>query len=142
MRSRVTGPFGTSTGSPTNVTIVGPNPLPVTLSGATGLDIKKTYFHDIAAANINATSGSFVALGDGSAIGAAVSKLQMTATEGEPLQFAVGASAGAAVKRWISNQGEGPQNLDIALLSGDKLWVKSLSANAVMAGYITLNLVG
>lgn len=140
MRSRVTGFFGASSGSPSNVTIVGPSPLPVSVQG--GLDVKKAEIHDISATNINASGGAFVALGSGAALGSIIQKLQLSYTAGEPLEFGVGASAGAATRKWVANQGEGPMLLDILLAAADKVWVRSLSLNAVSSGYITTNFLG
>jgi hypothetical protein len=99
-------------------------------------------FHDAASVGINGSAGAWVALGSGAALGAAVKKIQMTQTVGEPLEFGTGANAGAATRKWVSNRGEGPQVFEVDIASGTKLWVRSLTTSAVAAGEITLNCLG
>ena len=112
--------------------------------GASGsaVDVLKAEFHNMTSVNINGSAGAFVAVGSGAAIGFSIQKIQLSYTSGEPLEFGIGASAGAAVRKFIVNQGDGPVALDLVLATTDKLWVKSLSATSVTSGYLTLNLMG
>lgn len=115
--------------------------------GVSGLQVLETRFHDMSSVTINDSAGLFVEIGTpaGAAIASTIQRLQLSYTAGEPLCFRIGANAAAAAanpNKFIINQGEGPTTLDISLLAGDRLWVRSLSATAVNTGYITLNLIG
>ncbi len=131
---------GTEIGSKNalDVNIANASPVPVTQGG----DVLVTEFHNISSVNINGSAGAFVALGSGSALASDIVQIQVSYTAGQPLEFGIGASAGAAVRKFIINQGEGPTTLSVALSSGERLWVRSLSATGVTGGYITMNLIG
>lgn len=106
------------------------------------LDVLETRFHQGSVTNINGSAGAFVALGGGAALSNDIKQIHITTTMGEPLEIGVGASAGAAQRKFIVNRGEGPLVLKINLDSGDELWVRSLTTSGVTSGEIVLNLLG
>lgn len=116
------------------------------VAGVSGIEVRETRIHDASVVNINNNIGAFVEVETAAAIGAfPISRLQVSYTAGEPLQFRLGADAAAAAAAndlFVINQGEGPTTLDVNIPAGSRLWVRSFSATAVDAGYITLNLMG
>lgn len=111
------------------------NPVPVQLQLPV-LDVLQTVFNSNAAANIlNATWLELDTISDD------ISKIQLTFTAGQPLEFGTGVDAMNVTQKFIINQGEGPLTLDCVLASGAKLWVKSLGTD-VSTGFLTMNLIG
>jgi len=117
----------------------------------TGTNVLESRIHDCATVNINDNAGAFVEFGtlspyDAAALLNTVTTIRISANIGEPLAFAKGANAGAAAlaanSLFVSNQGEGPTAFGVALVIGDRIWVRSLSVNPVASGLITLNLAG
>lgn len=117
----------------------------------TGTNVLESRIHDCATTAINANSGAFVEFGtlspyDAAALLNTITTVRISANIGEPLAFAKGANAGAAAlaanSLFVSNQGEGPTAFGVALVVGDRIWVRSLSVNPVASGLITLNLAG
>lgn len=121
---------------------------PLYVSGVSGMRVRETRFHDASAAGINAAAGAFVEVGGATAAAFTntILSVQISYTAGEPLAFRIAASAVAAAAlatdNFIVNQGEGPTVLSVALVATDRLWVRSKSATAVAAGYITMNFMG
>lgn len=141
MRSRVTGPFSATvnfSGGAVNSIESGP--------AGSVLTVQQTEFHSAVSTTINNSSGAFVAFGDGLALVAAISKMQLTSTMSEPLAFRVAASAAAAAglsaDTFVLNQGDGPVLINVSIALAAKIWVRSKSGNAVSAGYLTANLMG
>lgn len=108
--------------------------------------VQQTQMHSIASANINASSGAFVAFGDGTSTPANISQLQLSYTASEPLAFRIAATAllaaSASKDDWVLNQGDGPVNIYKAIPSGSFIWVRSKSSNSVTSGYISANMMG
>lgn len=129
---------GTKVGA--DVNIINPSSAPIVV--LEDLDILETRFHQGSVTNINGSAGAWVALGGGAALANDIKQIHMTTTMGEPLEIGVGASAGAAQRKFIVNRGEGPLVLKINLDSGDELWVRSLTTNGVTSGEIVVNLLG
>lgn len=105
------------------------------------LDVLETRFHQGSVVNINGSAGAWVALGGGAALSNDIKQLQVTSTMGQPLEIGIGASAGAAQRKFILNRGDGPVLVKINLDDGEELWVRSLDA-AVTSGELTINLLG
>jgi len=123
-----------------DVNIINPSSAPIVV--LENLDVLETRFHQGSVTNINGSAGAWIALGGGAALSNAIKKLHITITMGEPLEFGIGASAGAAARKFIVNRGEGPLVLQIDLDSGSELWVRSLTSSGVTSGEIVLNLLG
>lgn len=111
----------------------------VTLSS---LDILETRFHDASVTTVNGSGGVWVALGGGSALTHTIKRITVDNTTSEPLEFGTGATAGAAVRKFVVNRGEGPFQADCSLASGAFLWVRSLSTLSMTTEYIVVNLLG
>jgi len=111
------------------------DPIPVVITLPV-LDVLQTVFNENSANTIDDVT--WLELAD---IVADISKLQLTFTAGQPLEFGVGPNSGSIVQKFIINQGEGPLTLDCVLSTGDKLWVSSLGSD-VTTGFLTMNLIG
>ena len=123
-----------------DVNVINPSSSPIiTLEN---LDVLETRFHQGSVVNINGSAGAWVAFGGGAALASAIKEIHITSTMGEPLEFGIGASAGAAARKLIVNRGEGPLVLKIDLDSGEELWVRSLTTTGVTSGEIVVNLLG
>jgi hypothetical protein len=108
--------------------------------------VVSTKFHDISSVNINANSGAFVEVRAVGALPSDVTRINMSYTAAQPLQFRAAADAAAAAALssdlFVANQGDTIQDMSLQISAGAKLWVRSLSATAVTSGYITMNLLG
>ena len=122
-----------------DVNVINPSSAPIIV--LEDLDVLETRLHEGSVTTINASGGAWVALGGGAALANDIKSLQVTSTMGQPLEIGVGASAGAAQRKFILNRGDGPVSLKINLDSTEELWVRSLDA-AVTSGEITINLLG
>lgn len=108
-------------------------------------NILRRTIHDASAVAIQGSGGSFVAFGDGAAVGVTGKMVVVSSTIGQPLQISAAANAGAAAastKRFYINQGEGPTTFPFQLAAGDLLWIRSLSSTGATGGYVTLNIGG
>ena len=99
-------------------------------------------YHDSAAVGINDNAGAWVNLGGAGALAQAARSIEGTSTIGEPLELGYGPNAGAVTKFYDLNRGDGPFDAQVAIPSGNQLWVRSLSALPVSVGELTLNLLG
>ena len=91
---------------------------------------------------INNNAGAWVEFGGAVALASNILELAISFNVGEPLEIGVGPNAGAVTRVAVSNQGEGPTKLGCTLLSGQFVWIRSLSTTAVTSGYLTMNLLG
>lgn len=109
-----------------------------------GTQTLETRLHDCSVVNINDNAGAFIQIETAAALANAISKMKVSCTFGEPIQIRKGANAAAALAGTdlaLLNQGQ-TADFDVNLSVGDKLWVRSASANPVSTGYLALNLVG
>lgn len=115
-------------------------------SSSSTSNVVGTKYHDMSATSINASGGAFVEVRAAGVLAAAVKKINMAYTAGEPLAFRAAAdptsAAALSSDLFVINQGEDEQSLNVQIAAGLKLFVRSLSANAVSTGYITMNLLG
>lgn len=123
-------------------------PLLVSGVGFAAGSIREARFHDTSVTNINGSAGAFIQVGTGAyaalAVSNVIANIKVNAAFGEPLVFRLGANAGAAAAAadlFLLNMGAAA-DFPAILAPGDRLWVRSLSANAVTSGYLILNLVG
>lgn len=110
-------------------------------------DIITTRHHDCSVTNIPSSAGIAEEIRvdnatTGAALAAAVKKIHASATFGAAIEIMVGASAGAATRKFIMNLGEGPLIIECAIASGQRIYVRNLAASAVSTGILTLNLLG
>lgn len=117
----------------------------ILVSAVSGMQVRATKYHDTASTNINDNAGLFVEVATVGAIGSAVTRLHITTTIGEPLDFRKGANAAAAAanpRLFVVNRGEGPLTLEVTLAATDQIWVRSLTTTNVTSGEIVMNLMG
>lgn len=124
-----------------DVFVANTNSSPVIVEIAT-LTVLETRFHQGSVTNINGSAGAWVAFGGGAALANDTKKILLTSTMGEPLEFGVGASAGAAQRVFVINRGDGPISLELVLDSGDEIWVRSLTTSGVTSGELTMSILG
>lgn len=110
-------------------------------------DIIATRHHDTSVTAINGSAGALVELRQdnasaGAALPAAVKKIHVSCTFGEPIEILSGPNAGAATRKVIANLGEGPLVLEVKMTSGHSVFVRSLSATGVSEGVLTVNFLG
>lgn len=106
------------------------------------LDLKDTKFHDCAVTNIPALSGTPVEIDVAVPVSTPIKELQVTCTFGEPIEILTGTSLLTATRKFILNLGDGPIVMPCKLSVGDHLYVRTLSANAVTSGVLSINLMG
>lgn len=117
------------------------------LGAALADDVVESRHHDCSVLNIPSSATDPVEINIdnstvGAALGSAVKKIHASATFGAPIEILIGATAGAAVRKFVMNLGEGPLVIECSIASGSKLWVRNLNAAAVTSGVLTLNLLG
>jgi hypothetical protein len=120
------------------------NPLFVSAAVSTA-NILGQDFHDAADTNVNDTGGAYVALGGGVTIPAGTDFVQVSSTMGEPIEISFAAdlaSAGASTKKIYLVPGGAPGKLEFIPGSDNKAFIRSLSANSITEGYVTLNFLG
>lgn len=110
-------------------------------------DTLMTRKHDAFILNIPAAGGTPVEIrlddsNVGIALTAAVKAMEFSCTLPEPVEILVGASAGAAVRKFIASAGDSSVTVSCIIASGQHIYLRSLDANAVTAGVLTLNLLG
>lgn len=124
------------------------DPLFVTAVAATLSVVRETRFHDTSSVAINDSAGAFVEIGTGgyaAVIGATpITSIQINCSFGEPVTIRKAASAvaaAAAVDLCILNRGE-QETFGVSILTGERIWVRSLTSVAVSSGILTVNLAG
>lgn len=114
------------------VDVTASSPLPVTLTGASNLDVLATY-------NISYTNLTTSYYQVAASLANNITKIAIYDTSGETIELAVGAPSSEVVKLTI-----GPgcdQVLEVQLNAGDRITVRTLGSNA-SAGSLILNLLG
>jgi hypothetical protein len=118
---------------------------PLYVSAGAGFNLLGQDIHDASSANINDSGGAYVALGAGTTVPAGTDYVQVSSTLGEPvvISFAANlAGAAASVLKIYLVPGGAPGKMDFVPGSSNKAFIKSLSANAITEGYVTLNFIG
>lgn len=110
-------------------------------------DVTDTRHHDCSVTNINGSAGALVEIrrdnaNAGAALAAAVKKIHVSCTFGEPIEILSGANSGSATRRVITNLGEGPLVIECKMTSGHSVFVRSLSTSAITTGVLTINFLG
>lgn len=109
-------------------------------------DLVAQDIHDASAATINGSGGAFVAFGAGITIPAGAKGIQISSNLGEPVQVSLAANSGAASasaqKVYLVPGGSPGAIIPFILGAGNKLFIRSLSANTITSSYITANIVG
>lgn len=110
-------------------------------------DIIATRHHDCSVTNINGSAGALVELRQdnataGTSLPAAVKKIHISCTFGEPIEILSGANSGSATRKAVLNLGEGPLVLECKMTSGHSVFVRSLSTNSITSGVLTVNFLG
>lgn len=120
------------------------NPL-ITSPAATTANLLSRDIHDASTANINASGGAYVAFGTAITIPAGTFKVQISSTMGEPVEISFASAIGtaaASTKKVFIVEGGAPGTLDFIPGANNKIFVKSLSLNAIASGYIAINFMG
>jgi len=120
------------TGAGGKVDITASTPLPVTLSGASNLDVVASY--NISFSNLTISYFQVVA-----STADAIDRIAMYETTGETIQLAIGGSGSEVLKLTI-----GPgcdQIIDVNIPAGSRIAVRTVGSNAT-AGSLILNMVG
>lgn len=120
------------TGAGGKVDVTASSPLPVTLSGASNLDVLATYNIDYTNVTTSYYQVAASAADD-------YSKIAIYDTTGETIELALGGSGSEVVKMTI-----GPgcdQVLEIQIPAGSRIAIRSVGSNAT-AGNLILNLLG
>lgn len=110
-----------------------------------GGSVKESRFHDAAVTNINDSGGAYVEVGGTTVLANTIIGVHVTTTIGEPLQFATTSAANCSSgisTLFKVNRGEGPLVLGVAIPTGNRLCVRSLTSSSVTSGEIVLNLAG
>lgn len=120
------------TGAGGKVDVTASSPLPVTLSGASNLDVLAT--HNISYTNLTTSYYEVSA-----SLANDITKIAIYDTSGETIELAIGPASSEVVKLTI-----GPgcdQVLEVQLSAGDRIAVRTVGSNAT-AGSLILNLLG
>lgn len=121
------------------------NPLFVTGVAGSTFNILGQDIHDASSDNIDVAGGSYVAFGGAVTIPSGTKYVQISSTLGEPVEIAFGADATAAassVKKAYLVEGGAPGKLEFIPATENKVFIRSLSANAIDSGYVTLIFLG
>lgn len=117
------------------------------LTGVNADDVIGTRHHDCSVTQINGSAGALVEIQQdnstaGAALAAAVKKIHLSCTFGEPIEILSGANSGSATRRVVANLGEGPLIIECKMTSGHSVFVRSLSTSAITSGVLTVNFLG
>ena len=103
-------------------------------------------FHNAAVTNINGNAGAYVEVTPSAALPVATKQIQISSNVGESISLAIAIDATAALtstKKFNLVAGGAPGRIDVQdILVTDRIWVRSLSANAINTGDLTLNFLG
>lgn len=127
-------------GSPClNVNVLNTVPVP---TAAANYAYKEHRFMDASVTTINKSSGAWVQVGDTPAdIANTIVEMRVNANLGAALQFGSGPNAGSVTV--IGTTGAGQTTaFGVTLAAGDKIWVKAIQDNDVVAGELLVNLMG
>jgi hypothetical protein len=104
-------------------------------------DVVDQIYH---AASVNNITTSFTEVGGAGngAIPAGTKKIQISSTIGQPLQFGIGANAGAAVAKFNIVAGGGPIEFPVQFVAADILCVLSLGTQPISTGNFVINFLG
>lgn len=96
------------------------------------------------AASTNNITGAFTEVGGAGngTIPAGTKKIQVSSTIGQPLQFGIGANAGAAVAKFNIVAGGGPIEFPVQFATNDILCVLSLGTQPISTGNFVINFLG
>lgn len=96
------------------------------------------------AASVNNITTSFTEVGGvgQGTIPAGTKKIQISSTVGKPLQFGIGANAGAAVAKFNIVAGGGPIEFPVQFASADILCVLNLDSGTISTGNFVVNFLG
>lgn len=98
-------------------------------------------YHAAATNNITTSFTEVGGAGQGT-IPAGTKKIQVSSTVGKPLQFGIGANAGAAVAKFNIVAGGGPIEFPVQFAAADILCVKNLDAGTISTGNFVINFLG
>lgn len=106
-----------------------------------------TRHHDMTLTGLNAAGGALVEMRvdnstTGTGLAAAVKKIHISSTIGEPIEIRTGANSGASTRRAVLNLGDGPLFLECIITSGHGVYLRSMSSNAITEGVLTINFLG
>lgn len=121
------------------------NPLYVTGGTSSSANLLAHDFHDASATQVNDSGGAYVAFGAGITIPAGVQLVQISSTMGEPVEISFAANlgaAGASTKKVYLVPGGAPGKLEFIPETENLAFIRSLSANDITEGYVTMNFVG
>lgn len=125
-----------------NVNVLNTVPVPVAPSN---YSYKERRFQDANVTQINAKSGAWVQIGDTNEASASVAntitEMRVSSNLGAALVFGKGANSGAVTPIGASGAGQS-LSLGVALVAGDKIWVKALQDAAVTSGELLVLLLG
>lgn len=104
-------------------------------------DVLDQIYH---AASVNSITGAFTEVGGAGqgTIPAGTKKIQISSTIGQPLQFGIGATTGAAVAKFNIVAGGGPIEFPIQFSTNDILCVLSLGTQPISTGNFVINFLG
>lgn len=110
-------------------------------------DTLMTRKHDAAVLTIPNKSGTPVEiqvddLTAGLALTSAVKQIEFSCTFPEPVEVLVGATAGSAVRKFIASAGDSTMSVVCIIASGSHIYLRTLDANSITNGVLTLNLLG
>jgi hypothetical protein len=105
-----------------------------------------TRYHDTATTTIPAFASNPVEIRvDSSSTGAVVpftKALQITCTFGSPIGIYVGSAAASATIRCVLNLGGFIPEIPVIIAAGQRIYVKTMNADTVTSGVLTVNLLG
>lgn len=110
-------------------------------TSAVSLSYIEHRFHDASATNINASGGAWIQLEAAADISTAIAEMRINWNGGSALLIGKGASAGAVTV--IDAVGAGQtEGVGVALVAGDKVWVRALQNAAITAGELLVKFLG
>lgn len=107
---------------------------------ATAIESPPVY-HDAAIDNITASFTEAGGVGNED-IPAGTKKIQISSIVGAPIQFGIGANAGAATASLNLVSGGGPVYAEYTYVAGDKIFVKTLDGTTQNSGSFVINYFG
>lgn len=103
-------------------------------------------FHDAAVTGINNNAGAYVEITPSAVIPAGTKQMQISSNMGEAVSISIAdtfANAVTSLKKTNLVAGGAPGRIDVdSLLVTDRLWIRSLTGNALAVGQLTINFLG